>query len=139
MRSTGKFVIKMSNSENYCSDQSELLYLKCCIIYKVMIQSNHNIIYLLWPKELCPWWGGANMIFVFFNWKTMITCPSLVKRVWPKKNQLHEKKVVDPRLDLVNIVVRLLLFTKLSLFTTYSLDTNMKKGAGVYSSNRVFH
>ena len=48
---------------------------------------------------------------------------------------------VHPRLDLVNMVVRPFLFTKLSLFTKSSLDKdwNMKKGAGVYSLNRVFH
>ena len=48
---------------------------------------------------------------------------------------------IHPSLDLVNMVVRPLLFTKLSLFTKSSLDKekNMKKGAGVYSSNEVFH
>ena len=45
---------------------------------------------------------------------------------------------VHPKLDLVNLVVRSLLFTKLSLFTNSSLldkEENMKKGAGVYSLN----
>ena len=48
---------------------------------------------------------------------------------------------VYPRLDLVNGVVRPLLFTKSSLFTKLSLDEekNMKKGAGVYSLNQVIH
>ena len=48
---------------------------------------------------------------------------------------------VYPRLNLVNVVVRPLLFTKMSLFTKLSLDKeyNMKKGAEVYSLNQVFH
>ena len=39
---------------------------------------------------------------------------------------------ITPRLDLVNMVVRPLLYTKSSLFTKLSLDKeqNMKKGAG---------
>ena len=45
--------------------------------------------------------------------------------------------VVHPKLDLVNMVVRPLLFTKLSLFTKSGLDKeqNMKKVAGVHSLN----
>ena len=48
---------------------------------------------------------------------------------------------VHSRLDLVNVVVRPLLFTKLSLLTKPSQDKeeNMKKVARVYSLNRVFH
>ena len=45
---------------------------------------------------------------------------------------------VHSRLDLVNVAVRPLLFTKLSLFTKSSSlhkASIMKKGAGVYSLN----
>ena len=44
--------------------------------------------------------------------------------------QINESGVVHPRLDLVNVVVRPLLFTKLSLFNKSSVDKewNMKKG-----------
>ena len=46
-------------------------------------------------------------------------------------------EVIHSKLDLVNMDVRPLLFTKLSLFTKSSLDKeqNMKKRAGVHSSN----
>ena len=46
---------------------------------------------------------------------------------------------LHPRLDLVNLVVRPPLFTKLNLFTESSLDKeqNMKKEVGVFSLNRV--
>ena len=49
---------------------------------------------------------------------------------------------VHMRLDLVNVAVRPLLFTKQSLFTKSSSlrkASVMKKGAGVYSLNWVFH
>ena len=44
---------------------------------------------------------------------------------------------IHPRLDLVNMVVRPLLFTKLSLFTKSIHDKkcNMKNEPAVYSSN----
>ena len=47
----------------------------------------------------------------------------------------------EPSLNLVNMVVRPFLLTKLSLFTKTSLNKkyDMKKGAGVCSLNRVFH
>ena len=53
--------------------------------------------------------------------------------------QLH--RVIHPKLNLVNVVVRPHLFTKFSLFIKLSLDKEkiMKKGAGFYSLNRVFH
>ena len=41
----------------------------------------------------------------------------------------------NPRLNVVNVVVRSLLFTKLNL----DREQNMKKGAGVYTLNRVNH
>ena len=45
--------------------------------------------------------------------------------------------LVHLRLDLVNLVVRPLLFTKSSLFTKLRLDKeeNMRKGAGDYTLN----
>ena len=45
------------------------------------------------------------------------------------------------RLDLVDVVAKPLLFTKLNLFTKLGLnkEQNMKKGVEVYSLNRVFH
>ena len=50
-------------------------------------------------------------------------------------------KSAHPRNNLVNVVVRYLLFTKSNLFTKSSLEKewNMKKGTGVYSLNRVVH